>query len=335
MKIKQVRINNFRGLKDVALDDMNPGVNLFLGINGSGKSSFLDALGKVLSWYVNRMKNISRSKGKEISFDDITINSSEGCTNEIVFDNGAKGRLYRLESIAKKGQSDLKQITSMAISHLEEIDAGSRKSVPVILHYGVDRHVGDRTPVEDKYTRSRGLLDAYSDVMDARTTFKDLFPWYKIREDLENEKLRYDNSYHDRGLDAIRKAMENFFPGYSGLRVLREIRSLALEKDGILLKLDQLSEGEKCHLALVCDIVKHLVQANAEGDPLEGEGIILIDEIDLHLHPQWQMSVVSNLRKTFPNCQFFLTTHSPLVASDTSDSVYRIMSGNITTSEYK
>jgi len=57
-----------------------------------------------------------------------------------------------------------------------------------------------------------------------------------------------------------------------------------------------------------------LTIANPEkDDPLQGQGIVIIDEIDLHLHPQWQRRIIPQLRKTFPNIQFIVTTHSPLV----------------------
>ena len=81
---------------------------------------------------------------------------------------------------------------------------------------------------------------------------------------------------------------------------------------------DQLSDGEKCLLALIGDLARRLAIANSanDNDPLKGDGIVLIDEIDLHLHPSWQRDIVPRLLKTFPNCQFFLTTHSPLVLNN-------------------
>ena len=64
-------------------------------------------------------------------------------------------------------------------------------------------------------------------------------------------------------------------------------------------------------------------------DPLQGSAIVLIDEIDLHLHPQWQLSIITKLTTTFPNCQFIFTTHSPIVASDTKGKVYGLEDGNL------
>ena len=69
-------------------------------------------------------------------------------------------------------------------------------------------------------------------------------------------------------------------------------------------------------LMLVTDLARRLAIANPSlDDALSGEGIVLIDEIDLHLHPQWQRNVISSLTQTFPNCQFIVTTHSPQVLS--------------------
>ena len=95
---------------------------------------------------------------------------------------------------------------------------------------------------------------------------------------------------------------------------------MLIDKGDVTLDVMQLSQGERSLLALVADIALRLTIMNPEKEnPLLGEGIILIDEIDIHLHPRWQRSIVRNLQRTFPNCQFILTTHSPLVVSDPQD----------------
>lgn len=85
-------------------------------------------------------------------------------------------------------------------------------------------------------------------------------------------------------------------------------------------------------MALVGDIARRLAMMNPSlKNPLTGDGVILIDEADMHLHPRWQRSLVGRLTKTFPNCQFILTTHSPLVVSDSKDIlVYSIEHGEVT-----
>ena len=110
-------------------------------------------------------------------------------------------------------------------------------------------------------------------------------------------------------------------PGFSHLRVQRKPSlQLVVDKDGLALNILQLSQGEKSLMALVGDIARRLAMMNpALENPLQGQGIVLIDEVDMHLHPIWQREIIRNLTRTFPNCQFILTTHSPLVISDQPD----------------
>jgi predicted ATP-binding protein involved in virulence len=93
---------------------------------------------------------------------------------------------------------------------------------------------------------------------------------------------------------------------------------IVLKKQDRELVLNQLSDGEKNLLVMVADIARRLAIANPDPskNALEGEGIILIDEIELHLHPQWQRDIIPRLTSTFPNCQFIVTTHSPQVLSN-------------------
>lgn len=92
---------------------------------------------------------------------------------------------------------------------------------------------------------------------------------------------------------------------------------MTVTKDDRELLVNQLSDGEKCLLAMVGDIARRLSIANPGlDDPLQGEGVILIDELELHLHPKWQRGIIPKLTETFPNCQFIVATHSPQIVSD-------------------
>lgn len=82
--------------------------------------------------------------------------------------------------------------------------------------------------------------------------------------------------------------------------------------------IEQLSDGQRVFLALVADLARRMIMLNPLlKNPLEGRGIVLIDEIELHLHPKWQQEVIIVLRTVFPNIQFVITTHSPIVLSTT------------------
>lgn len=118
----------------------------------------------------------------------------------------------------------------------------------------------------------------------------------------------------------MRKAIEAMLPGMSNPRIklspLRFVVSVQSD-DGKLeeeLSIDQLSGGYRIMLALAADLARRMAQGNPHlPDPLQSEAVVLIDEIELHLHPSWQQRILADLTRTFPNTQFIVSTHSPQV----------------------
>jgi predicted ATP-binding protein involved in virulence len=160
---------------------------------------------------------------------------------------------------------------------------------------------------------------------DKNNDFKRFFEWCRIREDIENEyrlhPVEQNGSetqnflYRDPQLEAVRKAITRL-TGFSDMRIRRNPPRMEILKDDQRLDVTQLSDGEKCFLALVGDIARRLALANLKlDDPLQGTAVVMIDEVELHLHPEWQHRIIPGLLETFPNCQFILSTHSPQVLS--------------------
>jgi predicted ATP-binding protein involved in virulence len=90
-----------------------------------------------------------------------------------------------------------------------------------------------------------------------------------------------------------------------------------------------LSKGQQVLLSLIADISRRLTMLNPSLiNPLNGQGVVLIDEIELHLHPEWQQIVVSTLLSTFPNIQFIISTHSPQVLSTVDKRCVRYFAGD-------
>ena len=145
----------------------------------------------------------------------------------------------------------------------------------------------------------------------------------KIEKELyEVRRLKKHSEDISRDLPLfIVKSALNYFTEFTSFRIRRQgTPTMIVEKDGEELDINQLSQGEKSLLALVGDIARRLALLNPSLDnPLEGEGVVMIDEVDLHLHPKWQHNLIDKLVKTFPNVQFILTTHSPHVISDNPD----------------
>ena len=130
------------------------------------------------------------------------------------------------------------------------------------------------------------------------------------------------------------KAVTRFLPGYRNLRPAEDDNdhSLVINHDAKPLPVRPLSDGERGVLAMVLDLTRRLAQANPEmNDPAaEAEVVILIDEIELHLHPSWQRRIVKNLTGTFPKCQFIATTHSPQVIGEVEhDRIHIIADGEV------
>lgn len=95
---------------------------------------------------------------------------------------------------------------------------------------------------------------------------------------------------------------------------------MVVNKGSLTISVDLLSDGEKCTLALIGDLARRIALANPNRDnPLDGEGIVLIDEIELHMHPSWQRRVLGVLKRVFPNIQFIVTTHSPQILGEVDD----------------
>jgi predicted ATP-binding protein involved in virulence len=209
-----------------------------------------------------------------------------------------------------------------------QVNKNSNQSIPLFACYTTKRTVTDyRFSNSSSFFLNSPLslfksfqVNSYTDATDNKDiNFENFFLWFKSKEDFEQEiKLDGDLNYQDYQLNFVRQAILSILPDYKDIKVRRSRMQIVLKKQDYELVLNQLSDGEKNLLVMVADIARRLAIANPDPtkNALEGEGIILIDEIELHLHPQWQRDIIPRLTSTFPNCQFIVTTHSPQVLSN-------------------
>jgi len=131
-----------------------------------------------------------------------------------------------------------------------------------------------------------------------------------------------------RHLEVLQASAARFLPSYQNIRPNEDASRLLIDRGGTTLEVSQLSDGERGVLAMVLDLARRLSQANPDlEDPLqEGEAVVLIDELDLHLHPSWQRQIVNKLQEVFPRCQFIATTHSPQVIGEVEHDRIQIIS---------
>lgn len=192
-------------------------------------------------------------------------------------------------------------------------------SLPVVVLYNVNRAALD-IPDRIRKRHDFGQFTAYDGALNrGESNFRLFFEWFRLREDLENEiRLNQSPEFRDSQLDAVRKAIEGLVPGFSNPRVRRApTQRMTVTKGDQELEISQLSDGEKCLMALVGDLARRLSIAQPQSaTPLLGQGVALIDELELHLHPAWQREVVPALTRVFPGVQFILSTHSPQVLSE-------------------
>lgn len=337
MKIRSIRYVNYRGLKtgEVFFD---PQLTVIVGKNGSGKSSVLQAVATAVSWIVARIKS---EKGVGSYIDDLSV--TNGHQNAQIVANFDEFGDVSIPNKTKSGlpkryNIDLNGLRSYSFEIREQLERTNfQSSVPVFALYGVKRAVIE-IPLRIRNTEEH-MLETYKECLNGAAKFRDFFMWFRNQEDLENE-MRLDQeghaNYSSRELGAFRRAMQRFMPEYTNVRVRRKPLRMTVRKEGDELNVAQLSDGEKIYLALIGDLCRRLVLANPTlEDPLNGYGIVMIDEVDLHLHPKWQSEVARRLTEVFPNIQFIITTHSSQVINRVATEKLRILgNGQVSMANY-
>ena len=327
MRIRSIDIAGFRGIPALSLD-FSEQINVLAGINGAGKSAVLDCTAIMLSRLIGRIRS-SAGTGRFFSESDISNDVHETWNSISILFRGetvewsvTKARRdRRRQSITKLDR--LRRHVDLLRSGLEEDE---HANLPLAVYYPVNRAVLD-IPLRIRKRHRFDRLAAYDQALSgSSSSFRVFFEWFRQREDLENEYRVEKPRFRDHQLQAVRKAAESFLPEFRNLKVKRSPLRMVVEKNREELIVSQLSDGEKCTLAMVGDLARRMAIANPHlQDPLVAEAIVLIDEIDLHLHPAWQRTIASTLAQTFPNCQFLLWTHSPAMLSHLDPNSIRVL----------
>jgi predicted ATP-binding protein involved in virulence len=320
MRLEQLKIENFRGFESLTLR-FHPEVTVLVGANGSGKTTVLEAVVLPLSNALYSEEEAHEEPNEYFSMMDARPSADPA---KIVLTLTHRGKHGQLDGSYFPASGNESQDFGADFNFADPATLGD--SEPIACYYDVNRHARDSTP-GSRDAVHRTPRDAWKNAWNAPTGFREFFHWYREREDIENaERVEYP-SYRDPQLEATRKAIESLLPGYKRPRIRRSRgAALVISKGGQDLAFDQLSGGERVLVALAGDIARRLAIANPESDdPLRGEGVVLIDEIDLHLHPEWQARVIPALRRTFPNVQLVVTTHSLIVLSYVPSECVRLL----------
>jgi predicted ATP-binding protein involved in virulence len=346
MKLKQLYLKNFRGFTDSRIKFKSQ-TTVIIGQNGAGKTTILDSIAICMTHFTGKL--FSSTEGYNIdawfTAQDITNSVQKGlCSITLEDSNCNNGEEFVIEVSKNRAEKGLKfdrQPDSCITSLKDKLRENRVSSLPIIAYFNVHRTYPAKEQSKVKRTYNN-LLFAYDRSLALKSpSFSTFERWfnqqiveenaYKIEKkdfDIELPSLKYIRL-------ALNKFLSNIQPNtYGEIHIKTESSTLpdfdvntnqhiVIEKNGNEFLLNQLSEGERMVITLVAEISRRLVLANKE-NPLNGDGIVLIDEIELHLHPNWQKLIIHALEKTFPNISFVVTSHSPLILSSLRKSSIKV-----------
>ena len=319
MRVAHLKLTNVRSIKTAELR-FQPGFNLIVGDNGAGKTTILEALAVCISDYVRSCTGDTKVR----PFGDEAIRvGAESLDVECRFEHEGPPARFVIHKPRERGPGRQarrefvgSRTPSIAHSHeLRESGGGyaADLSEPAGRPLGVLYSTARAVPKERVPRSLGGKSAAYVDALLDREVGLGYFAsWMSVKHSLDDERSR-------QALASIQNSVQRFLPCYGNLRLGGpDGHALLIDRHGKTIAVRQLSHGERGILAVVLDLTWRLAQLNVESpDPASDAGaIVLIDEIDLHLHPKWQREIVHKLTETFPRCQFIATTHSPQVIGE-------------------
>jgi predicted ATP-binding protein involved in virulence len=350
-RVDSLCIRNFRNLTDLEIN-FDSSVTLLVGVNGSGKTTVLDALAVMLSTVVSELGGESRSFAHSDVRQVISDLSSSKRTATSEAQYPLTGQLSALvagrpiqwgrelrspRGRTTPGDSNIVNYTRAILSEATgSQDARQVEPIlPVLGYYGVERLAGLRKD-QGKIPSSR--TGAYVSALDPRSDLNRLSSFLEALDGQVLAAKAYGDETPNAAIEQLRAidaACTSILEpvGWGNLRWNRGINSLTLSHpDQGTLPLTSLASGARITAGLAIDLASRMARANPHLGAQElldvTPGIVLIDEIDLHLHPTWQQQIVPALRRTFPRVQFILSTHSPQVIATVETENIRILRGS-------
>ena len=358
MRVKSLKLANVRAIEAAELL-LQSDFNLLVGVNGVGKSTVLYTLRICMS---RILPLITESRAKAISFSPDDIRKGNPVLDaELTMAIGKRDFRFTRRQWRQRFAPDDRKNLQMLRRQIIESERLSDRRRNLLRELDASQGVADRDSFVPSKSELKRIADGFvispnciffsTDRSSLRHTGKSRAPggiatayaeglrtrrldvtqfaeWMRVQEALAEEQGRAA-----RHLRVLQSAVERFLPTYHNLRAVgKGLSRLQIDRGGIALEVPQLSDGERGVLALVLDLARRLSQANPSlDDPLsEGQAVVLIDEIDLHLHPKWQRQIVPKLTTTFPRCQFIATSHSPqVVASVVPEQVHLLTPGGV------
>lgn len=341
MKIKSLHLQHFRRFSDFSLE-LHPRLSVLVARNGAGKTSILDGLAIALGAFLTRLPKVTGLNPKDSDFQVLPDGTSKPpfmrvrceSLDGIQWDRTEKRDQTKRTAREIPTALGLKQLYDYVDHFVDSNNAGQSFNLPIFIYYGTGRGVFSVPQRTKGFQKVFGRFDALSGGLESRTNFKNFVEYFYSLEGIENKKQKEARSFDIEipELKAIRRAVNKMIPELSNPRgVYPAGISIDWQQDGISkkLRIEQLSDGYRTTLAMVMDIAARMAEANPDmSDPLQTEGVVMIDEVDLHLHPGWQQTILLDLMRTFENIQFVVSTHSPQVISSVKPECLRVIEWN-------
>lgn len=326
MQIEHIEIVNFKGIIEEKFS-FKSGVNLIIGDNGTGKTSVLEAVSVALGAF---LAGINEVRGVHFSKDEIRRENEllgEG-SNNIKYKTPVKVtcdikigdenfHFIRQKKSVKSSRSTVEpRDICKASSRMAE---DSTAVLPVISYQGISRISNQkREGWVDVFKNDFSRVVAYMDCLSEISNMKQMTNWFARMEQISWQQDKKIAEY-----EIVKRAVNIFMGemlGENTVRVFYDKRTeeLMYENGTEVLPIRLLSSGFRTLVGMVLDIAYRMAILNPfllDKILKETPGIVLVDEIDMHLHPKWQWNVVKALKKTFPKVQFIVTTHSPIIVA--------------------
>lgn len=352
MKLKTIQIQNYRCFEKLNFS-LCDRLTLFVGKNGAGKSSILDAIAVAISTFLCEIeggtsRNIQKDDARYAFYElegivdaqhqfPVVITGSGEC--------GGKKDIQWIRSLNSAGGKttikDAHEITDIARDMQQKIMSGDSSLIlPVLSYYGTGRLYAQKKEKKDlktlqQFNRQIGYLDC----MAAESNEKMMLNWFE-KMTMKNLQVQQKTGVIEKisQLRVVEKAVCRSFQHISGAsdaeisfdldthRLILEYRNTAGEK--CRYALNEMSDGYKNTMSMIGDIAYRMAVLNPQlgENVLENTpGIVLIDEIDLHLHPEWQQTILNDLQDIFPQVQFMVTSHAPTVINSVKKEAIRIL----------
>ena len=335
MQIDRLKLRNFKGFPEMD-QGLNRRFTLIVGNNGAGKSSLLDALSVAFGSFflgipVVPPRHIRQDEVHEFEQDfDGTPEFNKAYPVVVEAEGKISHPLtakvthvcWKRSLGREKGRTtirDARALSSIAQEAYEAVVKQANPTLPLLSYYGTGRLWVEPKKIDRGRKRSR--FDAYRNSREPRVSSVYLLDW------LHRERLKeFETGRPSRLLGPWNRAVETCFEEdvkvmYSPSRERLEVRFICRKQT---VAYENLSHGQRNILSMVGDIAFKAITLNphlGEEAVTAVKGIILIDEIDLHLHPRWQRIIVPALLESFPQLQFVATTHSPFIIQSLSEGV--------------